>query len=72
MLELDQYSQWSALKNIYDTMLDGPFGLKDLDVPQTELDNIAPLNAQHAKLNLFMSALRNMLQGYNIFETKTT
>lgn len=63
MLELDQYSQWSALKTMYDTMLDGPFGLKDLDVPQTELDNLVPLNAQHAKLNLFMSILITMLKG---------
>lgn len=64
MLELDQFSQWPALKTMYDTMLDRPFSLKDLDVPLTEpLDNTLPLNAQHAKLNLFMSLLRTMLQG---------
>lgn len=63
MLELDQLSQWSVLKPMYDTMMDEQFGLKDLDVPQTELDIPSPLNAQHAKLNLLMSILRIMLQG---------
>lgn len=36
MIEINQLSQWSALKPMYDTMFDGPFGLQDLNVPQQE------------------------------------